>query len=556
MAGCPVAAGWEIVRHVLHGETLSEKEQPMANPTKVALKGSERVPLPGAHAIGPTDPHQLIEISVILRHRQPLTTAKLSGKFMSHSEFAAQCGADPTHVDIIRKFAEEYKLQMLERGDEVMRRTVTLAGTASKMEKAFGVELIDYDHPDGNYRGRTGALHLPEELAPIVQGVFGLDDRPAAKPHFRYRMNNRRFGDRASNTAYTPVQVAQLYDFPQDVNGAGEVIGLIELGGGYRPTDIQEYFQSLGLPVPKVVTSSVDQAKNRATTANSADGEVMLDIEVAGAVAPGASLVVYFAPNTARGFQDALSMSVHDQLRKPTVISISWGGPESTWTQQSMQIFDEVAQEAGLLGITITVAAGDNGSNDGVNDGQNHVDFPASCPHVLACGGTTLQSDDGIITNETVWNDGPQGGATGGGYSAMFARPNWQSGDVPQANRGVPDVAGNADPETGYKVQVDGQQLVIGGTSAVAPLWAGLVALLNEKLQSSIGYINPALYGANESNCFRDITSGNNGSYSAGQGWDAATGLGSPIGVSLIQAMQETTSQTQTSQGTRSSSSR
>ncbi|MGA2834084.1 MAG: S53 family peptidase [Terracidiphilus sp.] len=527
----------------------------MSNSKRIALKGSERVMIPGARAIGATDPHQLIEISVILCHRQPLPTPRLSGKFMSHSEFAEQCGADPKHIDMIREFAEENKLQMLERGDEVLRRTVTLAGTASKMEKAFGIELIDYDHPDGNYRGRTGAIKLPEELASIVQGVFGLDDRPVAKPHLRVRVNNRRFGDRASNIAYTPVQVAQLYDFPQDVNGSGEVIGLIELGGGYRPADIQEYFESLGLPTPQVVTSSVDQAKNRATTANSADSEVMLDIEVAGAVAPGASLVVYFAPNTARGFQDALSMAVHDQLRAPRVISISWGGPESTWTQQSMENFDEVAQEAGLLGITITVAAGDNGSSDGVNDGQNHVDFPASSPHVLACGGTTLLSADGIITNETVWNDGPQGGATGGGYSTVFARPDWQSSDVPQANRGVPDVAGDADPETGYKVQVDGQQLVIGGTSAVAPLWAGLIALLNEKLQTRTGLINPMLYDADESTCFRDITAGNNGAYSAGSGWDAATGLGTPVGVSLVQAIQESTSQTQTRRGTRSSSS-
>jgi kumamolisin len=526
----------------------------MANPKKVALKGSERVPLPGAHAIGPTDPHQLIEVSVILRHRQPMATAKLSGKFMSHSEFAAQCGADPTHVDIIRKFAEEYKLQMLERGDEVLRRTVALAGTASKMEKAFGIELIDYDHPDGNYRGRTGAIQLPEELAPIVQGVFGLDDRPVAKPQFRYRGENRSFGARASNTAYTPLQVAQLYEFPQDVNGAGQVIGLIELGGGYRPADIQEYFQSLGLQTPQVVTSSVDQAKNRPSTASSADGEVMLDIEVAGAVAPGASLVVYFAPNTARGFQDALSMAVHDQLRKPTVISISWGGPESTWTQQSMQNLDEVAQEAGLLGISVTVAAGDNGSSDGVNDGENHVDFPASSPHVLACGGTRLLSANNSIKSETVWNDGTQGGATGGGYSAVFARPNWQSNNVPQANRGVPDVAGDADPETGYRVQVDGHQLVVGGTSAVAPLWAGLIALLNQKLQSRAGFINPMLYDADQSTCFRDITSDNNGAYSAQSGWDATTGLGSPVGISLIQAIQGAESQAQTSQEMRSSS--
>lgn len=518
----------------------------MSNPRKVSLKGSERVPLQGARAIGATDPHQLIEISVILKHRQPLETAHPTGKFMTHSEFAAQCGADPAHVEMIKKFAEDNKLQVLERGDEVLRRTLTVAGTAAKMEKAFGVELVDYDHPDGYYRGRTGAIQLPEEIAPYVTGVFGLDDRPVAKPHFRYRGDNRTFGARASNNSFSPTEVAKLYDFPQDVNGTGQVIGLIELGGGYRPADIQDYFQSLGLPAPRVRTSSVDQTKNRPTTANSADGEVMLDIQVAGAVAPGATIVAYFAPNTTRGFQDALSMAVHDQLRKPTVISISWGGPESGWTGQSMQNFDDVAQEAGLLGITITVAAGDNGSTDGVDDGQNHVDFPASCPHVLATGGTSLMAMNGVIKAETVWNDGPQGGATGGGFSTFFTRPEWQTNDVPHsANRGVPDVAGNADPATGYNVLVDGQQMVVGGTSAVAPLWAGLIALLGQKLQSRIGFINPALYNMDESSCYHDISSGTNGAFSAGPGWDPATGLGSPVGIQIMQTLQGITSQTQ-----------
>jgi kumamolisin len=248
-------------------------------------------------------------------------------------------------------------------------------------------------------------------------------------------------------------------------------------------------------------------------------------------------------------------MAVHDQLRKPTVISISWGGPESTWTQQSMQNFDDVAQEAGLLGIAITVAAGDNGSSDGLSDGQNHVDFPASCPHVMAAGGTRLLTANSSITSETVWNDGAQGGATGGGYSTVFARPAWQTNDVSQSTRGVPDVAGDADPETGYKVQVDGQQLVVGGTSAVAPLWAGLIALLNQKLQSRIGFINPLLYQMEESTCFRDISLGNNGAFSAAPGWDPTTGLGSPQGIQLIQAVEEMMSQQGVNQQTRSHSS-
>ena len=517
----------------------------MSNSTKVPVKGSERVLVPGAQAIGPTDPNQLIEISVILKHRQPLDIAKGAGKAMSHADFAANYGADPSQVDKIRKFAADNHLQVLERGDEVLRRTVTMAGTAAAMEKAFGIELIDYDHPDGSYRGRTGPINVPEDCAPFVTAVLGLDDRMVAKPHLRHRNSSGTFGARASTTSYYPSEVAKLYNFPPNVNGAGQVIGLIELGGGFRPADIRQYFEAQGMQAPLVRAVTVDQAKNRPSTPRSADAEVMLDIEVAGSVAPGAMLVVYFAPNTSRGFQDALSMAVHDQLRGPRVISISWGAAEVDWTNQSMQSFDDVAQEAAMLGISITVASGDSGSSDGLTDGQNHVDFPASCSHVLACGGTQLRSKNGMISGEIAWNDGTQGGASGGGYSTVFARPAWQVSNVGQPGRGVPDVAGNADPETGYNVLVDGQHDVIGGTSAVAPLWAGLIALLNQKLQTRVGYINPSIYRAAESNCFHDITVGNNGAFSCAKGWDAVTGLGSPIGVQLLQSAFRTTGQTQ-----------
>jgi kumamolisin len=465
---------------------------------------------------------------------------------MNHSEFAAQCGADPAHIDKMRQFAKENNLQMLERGDEMLRRTVTLAGTAAAMEKAFGIELTEYEYPEGSYRGRTGAIQIPEECASFIQGVFGLDDRPVAKPHVRFHTNSGAFGARVSNTSYYPREVAKLYNFPLDANGADQVIGLIELDGGYRPADIRQYFRAQNLPVPVVHTATIDQAKNRPTTAQSADAEVMLDIEVAGSVAPGAKIVCYFTKNTSRGFIDALSMAVHDQLRGPRVISISWGAPEAGWTQQSMQCFDEVAQEAALLGITIIAASGDSGSSDGMEDMQNHVDFPASCPHVLAVGGTRLVASDGVINSETAWNDGPQAGATGGGYSNVFARPEWQANSVSNVHRGVPDVAGDASPETGYNVLVDGQQMVLGGTSAVAPLWAGLIAQLNQKLQTRIGLVNPSLYAVNQSTCFRDITQGSNGAYSAQPGWDPTTGLGTPLGSQLLQTAFGLTAATQT----------
>jgi kumamolisin len=315
------------------------------------------------------------------------------------------------------------------------------------------------------------------------------------------------------------------------------------LGGGYKPADLQNYFNSLGLKKhPTVISVSVDNAANSPTTPDGPDGEVLMDIEIVGAVAPGARIVVYFAPNTSRGYLDALTTAIHDAANKPSVVSTSWGNAESTWTAQSMTAFDSAAQDAAALGVTICAASGDDGSSDGETDGQNHVDFPASAPHVLGCGGTTLESANGAITSETAWNDGPQGGSSGGGFSAQFPMPSWQTSakiKAPsRAGRGVPDVAGDADPNTGYNVLVDGQKLVIAGCSAVAPLWSGLIALLNQKIGKPVGFFQPTLYALPAADdAFRDITSGNNGAFSAGPGWDPVTGLGSPDGANMLAAL-------------------
>jgi kumamolisin len=294
-----------------------------------------------------------------------------------------------------------------------------------------------------------------------------------------------------------------------------------------------------------VTSVPVDGATNQpGQDPNGADGEVELDVEVAGVVAPGASILVFFAPNTTQGFLDAITTAIHGS-NPVDIISISWGGAEPTWTQQALQSYDQAFQDAGALGITVCVASGDNGSSDGQADGAAHVDFPASSPNVLACGGTTLQLANGGIQSEVVWNDGANGGATGGGVSETFPLPAYQSpAKVPAsvntgfAGRGVPDVAGDADPATGYQIVVDGQSLVIGGTSAVAPLFAGLVALINQQLGKPAGFLNPLLYAnAAKGSSFRDIVSGNNGAYSAGPGWDACTGWGSPVGTAIAQLL-------------------
>jgi kumamolisin len=221
-------------------------------------------------------------------------------------------------------------------------------------------------------------------------------------------------------------------------------------------------------------------------------------------------------------------------------MSISWGQSEDQWTAQARTALDDALLDAAALGVTVTAAAGDNGSSDGGGGTTKHADFPASSPHALACGGTSLHSKGTTISSETVWNDGAGGGATGGGVSDVFALPSWQKGvGVPagakSGGRGVPDVAGNADPETGYQVLVDGKQAVYGGTSAVAPLWAALVARLAQSLGSPLGLLQPTLYPLHAA--LHDITSGNNGAYSAKKGWDACTGLGTPNGTALLAAL-------------------
>jgi kumamolisin len=449
----------------------------------------------------------------------------------------------------VRAFAREFNLTVEPDPTALARRTLRLTGTTADMQRAFGVELQQKTINEKEYRVREGSIHLPASLVGPVVAVLGLDNRPQAQPHFRVKKpttGNRaepNIAAHAVSVSYTPVQVAEAYQFPATASGAGQTIGIIELGGGYRQTDLTAYFKTLGQTAPAITAVAVDGGKNAPSTASGADGEVMLDIEVAGSVAPGAKIAVYFTPNTDQGFIDAITTAVHDTTNKPSVISISWGGPESSWTQQSLTALDEACQSAAALGVTITVAAGDNGSSDGGTG--NNVDFPASSPHVLACGGTTLKTTGATITSEVVWNEtAANEGATGGGVSTVFPQPTWQASakaPIPPPTtpgRGVPDVAGDADPTTGYTIRVDGQTMVIGGTSAVAPLWAGLVSVANQQLGlkygSTVGFINPALYAAKVAAGFRDITQGNNGAYSAGPGWDACTGLGSPIAAKLI----------------------
>lgn len=513
----------------------------MLSNKRTTLRGSERNAPPTAQPIGSIPPDDQIRVTVFLRRKaaDPVPPPG-PGLHMTREQFAQQHGANPQDIALVERFAHESQLTVVDANPE--KRRVILTGTAANMTKAFGSELQCYkvEATGHTFRGRTGAISMPAELEGVVVAVLGLDTRPVAKPHFR------RKSKQPASTTFTPPQVAALYNYPT-VTGEGQTVAIIELGGGYSTSDLQTYFQGLGISEPNVTAVSVDGGTN--SPGSDADDEVMLDIEVVGAIANGANIAVYFAPNTDQGFLDAITDAVHDTTRKPSVVSISWGGPEDSWTQQSLTAMNSALQDAATLGVTVTVAAGDDGSTDGAGDGKLHVDFPASSPYALACGGTTLKGSGKKISSEVVWNETANNeGATGGGVSIEFPLPSYQSSagvpKQPQTNyvgRGVPDVAGDADPSTGYQVRVDGKNQVVGGTSAVAPLWAALVALMNEQLGKNVGFLNPTLYTLGEAD-FHDITSGNNddsglGYYSAKAGWDPCTGLGSPNGAALLKAL-------------------
>ena len=559
----------------------------MAAKKRTTVPGSERKALANAKSAGEVNPNERIEVTVVLRPRptgtgaggpkaaaaaiEAATALPADRQYVSREEFAATHGADPAEAAKVEEFARDHNLTVV--GTDLGKRTVRLAGTLGDLTAAFRPNLKKVKLGAKTVRMRTGGISVPDDLSDAVVAVLGFDNRPAARP--RLRPLAKAAPHNAADGSFTPPEVAKLYHFPPGLDGSGQCIAILELndfdqqgnptGTGFTQTDLKKYFTGLGLPNPSVtavgVRSSDGIGANVPGKDKNADGEVMLDIEVAGAVAPKARIAVYFALNTDDGFLAALNAALHDDVRKPSVVSISWGSPEDLNTEQARAAFNQALQDATTLGVTVTCAAGDSGSSDlqpddGTGtphqDGKPHVDFPASSPFALACGGTRLLGNGSTITSETVWNQGDA--ATGGGVSIDFPRPAYQAkAKVPKnpkgkTGRGVPDVSGDADPGTGYQLRlVGGKKGVIGGTSAVAPLWAGLIALFNQRLaklgKPPVGFMNPLLYGLpKESGCFRDITDGGNdieglGKYKARTGWDACTGLGTPDGAKLLAAL-------------------
>ena len=537
------------------------------------VAGSERTPLPNARVIGPADPEQPIKLTVYVRSR-PAHIHIPSLKEIGHSPYewmhstqSAQVSsafeADSKDITAVKKFAAANKLKVLEASE--VKRSVLIEGKIGDAARAFGVDLQIWEHPGGRYRGRVGPVHTPDSLRGIVEAVFGFDNRVMGRPYFQ--RSRHRFVSRAAQPLnYLPPEIADFYSFP-DADGAGQTIAILVFNGalgdsgqtavgGYSQKLVKNYFKDTLHIVPPKLTDVVVHGPGNKPGDGSQDsdvtGEVLLDICMAGAIAPKAKFMMYFTEFTEQGWVDALTSAVTATQNRPSIISISYGNPEDgptgqiLWTQQAIMKVNEALQRAALAGINVCVAAGDQGSTEEVSDHRQHVDFPASSPWVLACGGTRVVAANGVINRETVWNDGPSS-AIGGGISSLFALPTYQtSANVPvsvnpghRIGRGVPDVSGIADPDTGVLVMnPDGTVGGIGGTSATAPMWAGLIARLNQLLGTPLGFLNPILYKNLASGVLRDVSEGDNGAYRAGTGWDACTGLGSPNGTRILAALK------------------
>ncbi|MGT2476635.1 S53 family peptidase [Paraburkholderia terrae] len=526
----------------------------------VPLPGSQKNVLPDSRPAGPIDPSTPASVTVRLRSMDdPATlvqkayelanTPLQDRKYLTHEELANQHGASKEDLDRIEQFAQQHDLRVVHRS--AAERAVVLQGRLGDLLGAFHADVQMYHHAAGTYRGRRGEISLPQELSDIVTGVFGFDTRP--KHRAPYRQKSAAHNGPGNGNGLAATEFAKRYNFPQQLDGTGQTIAIIELGGGYRRSDLVAFFKEIGVPTPQVSSVSIDHAGNHPSTPDSDDGEVMLDIEVAGAVAPKAKYVVYFAPNVGdQGFLDAISAAIHDSERKPAVISISWGSPEVSTDQQGLNAYHELFAAAASLGITVCAASGDHGTANldaGHWDGKIHVNHPACDDLVLGCGGTQITGGKDIVWNDdTPFDVNVQGGggwATGGGVSAAFPVPAYQKNagidpvsiDSGTAGRGVPDIAMSA---TNYFTRVDTSEGPSGGTSAVAPLMAALVAQLNQGKGKNVGFLNPFLYANASKGIFNDVTSGTNAikntikGYQAANGWDACTGLGTPDGTAIL----------------------
>lgn len=524
------------------------------------LRDSHRSAKAGAVRVGDVDPGEVIEATVTLAGPPLPEPGTSRASVLSREELAERMAAAEHTIETARRVFRRLGLEVSD--ESALTRSMHVSGTAARMEAAFAPRLGIYESREqGRFRGREGELSVPAELRGIVTGVFGLDER---------RMAHRGRATPAAAHTGEPLSIAVLaarYAFPQ-VDAKGITVGIAEFGGGYFASDLETFCKGQQLAVPDVAVvpvglESLTEAEIMSLPEQMRDyelgcsEEVNMDVQIVAGMCPGAGIAVYFAPGSQKGWIDLLNAVIADHANDPRVLSVSWGAAEDTsdWAKGAVRAIDERLQAAALLGITVCVASGDDGSGDDQSTGA-HVNFPASSPNVLAVGGTQLDASG----DEVVWWESPGyrtgsgGGSTGGGISTVFGQPAWQTvppiaslNERAKAGRIVPDIAALAGPPY-YRLTFLGSASPNGGTSAAAPLVASLVGLLAAATagHGRLPFFAPLLYapgpdGSPRGSACTDITSGTNASlpdpgtgYEATPGFDAVSGWGSPQGAGLL----------------------
>ena len=514
---------------------------------KVILANSEIITPTEATTL--IDDDSIISFNIIIRRPESVidyASSVMTGDnpILSYTDFSDRFGSSDSDIALVTDFANTAGFTIEDA--HATSATMRLTGTAAQINTAFEITLHTITLSDRSYMSYTGSLQVPAALDGAIEHILGLDTS------VRFgRIKNPASSISQATVSLTPPQVAAAYNFPTN-NGYGQCIGILEWGGGYTTQNLTSSFSPLGLANPTTVDILTDGATNNPSDAGDS-GEVMLDIYVAGGVCPNSLFAMYFGGGNGSpsglNWYNNFNAAIHDTVNNPCVLSVSWGGGEvSYWPSNYPPIFDNLFSQTVVLGITMLCASGDYGSTWGSSSPE--VLYPASSTYVTACGGTTLQLSGSTRSSETGWT------GSGGGLSVRESLQSWQSGlsyttyaypSGPAGSpasltvRGVPDIAGNADPSTGYQFYYSSSNTLIqaGGTSAVCPLMAGLIARLVQLSGARIGFANSFFYA--NPGAFYDVTVGENAAqvngYTCTAGWDAVTGLGVPIGTSLYKIL-------------------